>query len=271
MTFFRSHRISQALQLILAVAAPSGSPLSVRVGPTSQRAVQLRPLTLPAGVAPAWAEWCEKSTGAEAGAEMVDALRDLCGVQDELAHLLWVDLFPQLFNALTRDDKLKLNKAIVTLLSRDYHKKQELHRPNVVQTLVEGALAPPHGLIKLSPDVVKFLSKTYNVWHTGILYLEGLVAAGERDEKLFDTLAELFEQLNEDDLNATVWAKRPAAVDETRLAVTYQQFGFWTRAQEAYFNAMNKAQSALNIPKAEAALWQTRWLACARRLSQVSF
>ena len=90
--------------------------------------------------------------------DLLDPLIQLQHTDDNVAYDVWVKLFPLCWSALTRDERVDLEKGMVTLLTREYHQRQLNLRPNVVQALLEGAVrARPR--FKVPPHVMKILEQ----------------------------------------------------------------------------------------------------------------
>ena len=50
---------------------------------------------------------------------------------------MWVLVFPIVWATLQKEEQVQLAKPMIILPSKDYHRKQEDKRPNVVQALLE--------------------------------------------------------------------------------------------------------------------------------------
>lgn len=92
-------------------------------------------------------------------------------------------------------------------------------------------------------------------------------------QETFDSLAEMYEQLSEDDMAAGLW-QRKARFQETITALSYEQQGLFELAQTSYEGAMTKARDHSNSGKldprllSEYQLWEDRWMRCAKELGQ---
>ncbi len=195
-------------------------------------------------------------------------LRELFHQDTEIAYMLWVQLFPIVWNQQSKEEREKMPRVLTTFLAKEYHNKQQRSQPNVVQALLEGiSLCTPQP--KIPFELVKFLAKTYNSWHVGIKILEEYVFQDAPEDTGCDlALAELYQLLSEDDLFYSLW-KRRASIEDTKAGLTLEQHGMWQRAQEVFYNAMTSAQSGtLKAPYAESCLWEEHWIACAKRLNQ---
>ncbi|CAM8985650.1 unnamed protein product [Rhodiola kirilowii] len=202
-------------------------------------------------------------------ADLVVPLRDLAHTDANLAYNLWVLVFPIVWVTLHKDEQVTLAKPMITLLSKDYHKKQQSSRPNVVQALLEG-LQVSHPQLRMPSELIKYLGKTYNAWHISLALLESQVMLFQTDTKCAESLAELYRLLNEDDMRCGLWKKRSITA-ETRAGLSLVQHGYWQRAQSLFYQAMVKATQGTysnTVAKAEMCLWEEQWLTCATQLSQ---
>ena len=204
-----------------------------------------------------------------------DFLEPLCQLQhtdSNVAYQVWVALFPLCWSLLSRDDRSELEKGMVTLLTKDYHSRQMDRRPNVVQALLEGNVrAKPR--CKLPAHVMKFLSKTYDVWYTAATALEEaavtpLIDTAPVRESNLDALVEVYAGLQEEDFFYGTWRRRCKFV-ETNAALSYEQNGMWEKAQQLYEAAQIKARSGqVPFSQGEYMLWEDHWVLCAQKLQQ---
>ncbi|KAG7584206.1 Protein kinase-like domain superfamily [Arabidopsis suecica] len=202
-------------------------------------------------------------------ADVVIPLRELAHTDANVAYHLWVLVFPIVWVTLLKEEQVALAKPMISLLSKDYHKKQQGLRPNVVQALLEG-LQLSHPQPRMPSELIKYIGKTYNAWHLALALLESHVMLFMNDSKCAESLAELYRLLNEEDMRFGLWKKRSITA-ETRAGLSLVQHGFWQRAQSLFYQAMVKAtQGTYNntVPKAEMCLWEEQWLHCASQLSQ---
>ncbi|KAJ4844568.1 hypothetical protein Tsubulata_023584 [Turnera subulata] len=201
--------------------------------------------------------------------DLVIPLRELAHTDANVAYHLWVLVFPIVWVTLNKDEQVALAKPMISLLSKDYHKKQQASRPNVVQALLEG-LQLSHPQPRMPSELIKYIGKTYNAWHIALALLESHVMLFMNDSKCSESLAELYRLLNEEDMRCGLWKKRSITA-ETRAGLSLVQHGYWQRAQSLFYQAMVKAtQGTYNntVPKAEMCLWEEQWLYCATQLSQ---
>ena len=204
-----------------------------------------------------------------------DFLEPLCQLQhvdDETAYDIWVKLFPLCWSSLSREERMDLEKGMITLLTREYHQRQVSRRPNVIQALLEGTTrAKPR--FKIPPHVLKFLSRTYNAWYTALVSLEESAVNPVIDtpavrESNLDALVEVYAGLQEDDLFYGTWRRRCKFV-ETNAALSYEQHGMWDKAQQLYEAAQIKARTGtVPFSQGEYLLWEDHWMLCAQKLQQ---
>ncbi|KAK7350053.1 hypothetical protein VNO77_08117 [Canavalia gladiata] len=71
-------------------------------------------------------------------ADLLIPLRELAHTDANVAYHLWVLVFPIVWVTLHKEEQVTLAKPMINLLSKDYHKRQQACRPNVVQALLEG-------------------------------------------------------------------------------------------------------------------------------------
>ncbi|CAH8274165.1 unnamed protein product [Arabidopsis lyrata] len=202
-------------------------------------------------------------------ADVVIPLRELAHTDANVAYHLWVLVFPIVWATLHKEEQIALAKPMISLLSKDYHKKQQGHRPNVVQALLEG-LQLSHPQPRMPSELIKYIGKTYNAWHLALTLLETHVMLFMNDVKCAESLAELYRLLNEEDRRFGLWKNR-SITTESRAGLSMVQHGFWQRAQSLFYQAMVKAtQGTYNntVPKAEMCLWEEQWLHCATQLGQ---
>ncbi|GAB4848475.1 hypothetical protein Ancab_003180 [Ancistrocladus abbreviatus] len=202
-------------------------------------------------------------------ADLLVPLRELAHTDANVAYHLWVLVFPIVWVSLNKDEQVLLAKPMIALLSKDYHKRQQANRPNVVQALLEG-LQLSHPQPRMPSELIKYIGKTYNAWHIALALLESHVMLFTTDAKCSECLAELYRLLNEEDMRCGLWKKRSLTA-ETRAGLSLLQHGYWQRAQSLFYQAMVKAtQGTYNntVPKAEMCLWEEQWLYCASQLNQ---
>jgi transformation/transcription domain-associated protein len=204
--------------------------------------------------------------------DVIEPLSQLQHLDSNTAHEIWVALFPLYWAATPKDERTELERGMVSLLTKDYHSRQVDKRPNVVQSLLDGA-AKAWPECKIPPHVLKFEAKTYNAWYTALVQLENAAIRPELDspmvrESNLDALVELYAGLQEDDLFYGTWRRRCQFV-ETNAALSYEQNGMWDKAQSMYEMAQIKARTgAIPFSQGEYMLWEDHWVLCAQKLQQ---
>jgi transformation/transcription domain-associated protein len=203
---------------------------------------------------------------------VITPLRALLYTDATCTHRMWVSFFRAAWRAMPRKSQEDVTRSLIGTLTREHNLRQVSRRPNVVQTLLEGALAcTPR--VELPPQVVKYLGKTFNAWHTSIELLQDLLAWLPREddsirEACQDALAELYAELSEDDMFYGLWRRR-CVYAETNAAISYEQCGMWAQAQIMYESAQVKARTGvLTFTEAEYSLWEDHWVICAQKLQQ---
>ena len=90
-----------------------------------------------------------------------------------LAHKIWVDMFPQLWDLVEERHHQTLSGELGPFLSSGSHIPQTEGYRSSINTLVEGMSKcdPP---IPIRPIILKYLGKTHNLWHQAALILEGM-------------------------------------------------------------------------------------------------
>lgn len=204
--------------------------------------------------------------------DVVNPLSQLQHLDPNMAHEIWVALFPMYWSATPKDERGDLERGMVTLLTKDYHSRQIDKRPNVIQSLLEGA-AKSWPDCKIPPHVLKFEAKTYDAWYTALVQLENSAINPAVDsrtlrESNLDALVEMYAGLQEDDLFYGTWRRRCEYV-ETNAALSYEQNGMWDKAQNMYETAQIKARTgAIPFSQGEYMLWEDHWVLCAQKLQQ---
>ncbi|KAG9241802.1 hypothetical protein BJ878DRAFT_544879 [Calycina marina] len=204
--------------------------------------------------------------------DVLEPLSQLQHLNPDVAHEIWVSLFPVYWSATLKDERGELERGMVSLLTKDYHSRQIDKRPNVIQSLLEGA-AKAWPSCKIPPHVLKFEAKTYDAWYTALVQLEKAAIKPEIESALvresnLDALVELYSNLQEADLFYGTWRRRCQFV-ETNAALSYEQNGMWDSAQKMYEQAQVKARTgAIPFSQGEYMLWEDHWVICAQKLQQ---
>ncbi|WFC97412.1 transcription-associated protein 1 [Malassezia yamatoensis] len=202
---------------------------------------------------------------------ILDAVRALQYNDVHGAHALWLVLFPSIWRATPKRHQVDITRGLIGCMTRDYMMRQASQRPNVVQSLLEGALACTPA-IELPPHVVKYLGKTFQVWYTAMELLQDQLTSLRSDdavrESTQDALAELYAELSESDYFYGLWRRR-CVFPETNAALAYEQNGMYAEAQVLYEAAQAKGRSSgLPLTEAEYNIWDDHWVLSALELQQ---
>lgn len=203
---------------------------------------------------------------------IIQPVQRLLFLDPEVAHDTWVAVFPSVWSCLSRREQSDLSLHLINLLSKDYHIRQAHLRPNVVQTLLAGiqACSPP---MTLPPHLVKFLAKTFGAWYIALEILGASFDQVKDDDPtvrdyVYDSLADVYAELGEEDLFYGVWRRRCLHQD-TNIALAFEQNGMWEQASLAYESAQSKARAgSIPFSESEYCLWEDHWILSAEKLQQ---
>ncbi|KAJ6599027.1 hypothetical protein DFH09DRAFT_1388713 [Mycena vulgaris] len=203
---------------------------------------------------------------------VVQPMQRLLFLDPQAAHDTWISVFPAAWASLSRREQIDITQHTINLLSRDYHIKQADLRPNIIQTLLTGihACSPP---MILPPHLVKYLAKTFGAWYVALEILGTSLDHIKDDEHtvreyVFDSLADVYAELAEDDMFYGLWRHRCLHLD-TNIALAFEQNGMWEQASNAYEVAQSKARAGtIPFSEAEFCLWEDHWILAAEKLQQ---
>lgn len=201
--------------------------------------------------------------------DILTPLLDISYQSPEAIHKSWCNLFPIVYNSIDQKDKSDFLYAFVTLLSKDYHMRQQEGKPNVINTMLTAAGKCSD--LQLPPHLVKYLGINYDAWYSGVRILEQIEAGpitenSKIKEANRDALVEMYANLEEDDMFYGLWRRR-SKYFETNAALSYEQIGLWDKAMKLYETAQVKARSSiLPYSESEYALWEDNWILCAEKL-----
>jgi transformation/transcription domain-associated protein len=203
---------------------------------------------------------------------VLQPMQRLLYLDPQAAHDTWISVFPAAWASLSRREQIDITQHTINLLSRDYHIKQADMRPNIIQTLLTGihACSPP---MVLPPHLVKYLAKTFGAWYVALEILGASLEHIKDDEHtvreyVFDSLADVYAELAEDDMFYGLWRHRCLHLD-TNIALAFEQNGMWEQASNAYEVAQSKARAGtIPFSEAEFCLWEDHWILAAEKLQQ---
>jgi transformation/transcription domain-associated protein len=210
----------------------------------------------------------------EMPAQIHEALMYIHHYDSTFAHSAWIKILGASWTSLSTKERYEFSKSMIKFLTNDYHRRQCDQNPNVIATMLEG-IARCRPLPKLAPHVIKHLGKTFNAWHAAIEILtvsqSTLGGTKEEDrlrESTLDALCELLMELNEVDMHTGLWRRR-CQYPETNAALSFQQIGYWQRAQDMYEQAQSKGRTGtLGFSESEYCLWEDQWVRCCQKLQQ---
>ncbi|KAG9509570.1 Transformation/transcription domain-associated protein, partial [Fragariocoptes setiger] len=233
------------------------------------------------------------------------SLAQLCHLDPQLAHQVWINMFPRIWKILNEPQMTLLGREIVPFLCSGSHVLQKDCHPSALGTFMEAvALCQPS--IQIRPILLRYLGKNHNLWQRAALMLEEMChdkslevtypqparpsKANQQNvsdfdfmtlspnttiaDEAVDSLADLLELLHEEDLWVGLWRKR-AQYKETIKAITYEQHGMFSEAQETYEAAMQRQRQEFDMTstiakgmKSENRLWEKHWIRCSKELNQ---
>jgi transformation/transcription domain-associated protein len=159
--------------------------------------------------------------------QIIVSICQLCHLNADLAHQIWIQLFIQMFNLLNPKQQQNLYGELTPFVASGSHCVQKQSNLSTLNTFIESfAMAKPVSLF-LRPSLLAYLAKNHNLWHRTILLLENsLFNANElnlnnlTDEnqqhqntlqnvqhETFSSLSQLYCQLKEDDYRVGLWHK----------------------------------------------------------------
>lgn len=229
--------------------------------------------------------------------QFLHSMSQLAHMDHGLAENIWLNLFPRIWKILNDRQRETLAAEIVPFVCSGVHVVQRDCQPSALNTFVE-ALSLCQPAVAMKPCVLKYLGKSHNLWHRSSLLLEQIafengqvgaiktrkeqadmydfepsVAQNPQQEAL-DSLSEMYSLLKEEDMWAGLWQKK-AKYQETNIAISYEQQGYFEQAQGAYELAMSKYRNDHNANKPspkvlqqEVKMWEEHWIRCSKELNQ---
>ncbi|KAI9508927.1 FAT domain-containing protein, partial [Russula earlei] len=180
-------------------------------------------------------------------ADIVQPIQRLVFLDPNVAHEIWLSLFPIAWASLSRREQTETTQHLITLLSKDFHVRQMELRPNIINTLLSASNL-------CSPTI-------FCAWHAGAEILQTLNSNIKPDHALrdtvFDALVELYAEMAEDDLFYGLWRRRSLHT-ETNIGLAFEQ----NCAQ-----AKSRA-GGLAFSEQEYCLWEDHWILAAEKLQQ---
>ena len=201
--------------------------------------------------------------------KIIRPIQRILFLDPQTSHEIWAAFFPAVWSCLSKREQGEVTQHMITILSREYHTKQADLRPNVIQTLLTGiyGCSPP---MLLPPHLIKYLAKMFGAWYVCIEILESYTTISDDSSPdsvtVFESLAELYAELAEDDAFYGLW-RRGSYYQDTNMALALEQSGMWEQAAAVYENAQTKARSgAIPFVDHEYTLWEDHWMLSAEKL-----
>ncbi|XP_064401908.1 transformation/transcription domain-associated protein-like isoform X2 [Halichondria panicea] len=221
------------------------------------------------------------------------SLAHLCHLDTELAHHVWIDLFPRVWTALSDAQREVVSREVSPFMCSGAHLVQMDSHPSAVGSFLEAVVkCKPQPQIRSC--ILKYLGKTHNYWHGSALLLEERVLSEQEvagkvrqipsydgnygdqildplQQESLDSLSELYSSLSEDDMWAGLWTER-AQFPDTALAIVYESQGLFEQAQETYEQVIKQARELHNSAPAppsilpEYKVWEEHWCRCSKEL-----
>lgn len=210
--------------------------------------------------------------------DLLQPLRDLSRESVRFSYDIWVYFFSFAWSSLRHNEKEEIQKLITLLLSREYHSKQYIKYPNVIQAILEG-ISKSKSPINLSTEMLKFLGKSFKSWHIVIPILEEqlekLLQNKQSDiteiENVSGALCEIYRVLSEDGMLTGIWRNLPFT-EQSKTILSLEQHGLWVETQESLkdvIQSYNKGEIPKNqVTNSEMTLWEDHWLSTSKKLQQ---
>ncbi|CAF1230894.1 unnamed protein product [Rotaria sordida] len=222
---------------------------------------------------------------------------------DKLAHYLFIDILPKILRIISEKYRIILFQQIIQpfFISGTHLQQRDLYPYSSLNTLLEAFYMMFKNNNNLSefvpiirPIILKYIAKTHNTWHRSILLLEQYILDQQsnnesitNDETYIESLnslGELYEHLNEDDYNISLWLHRQFSPNIKLLvsnALQYEQLGLYQQALEYYtqsikhidnnqMSSSSSSSSTLNrfSQLDEYSFLEQHWIKCTKELNQ---
>ncbi|CAF0894667.1 unnamed protein product [Adineta ricciae] len=218
---------------------------------------------------------------------------------DKLTHHLFVDLLPKILRLVPEKYRIILFQQIVQpfFVSGTHLQQRDLYPYSSLNTILEAFYAMFKTSDSISefvpiirPIILKYIGKTHNTWHRSILLLEQYIidqypnheslSNDETYQESFNSLFELYEHLNEDDYNISLWLHRQFSPNINSLisnALQYEQLGLFQQALEYYTQSIKLLETE-STPSSgttnpffeldEYSFLEQHWIKCTKELNQ---
>lgn len=225
----------------------------------------------------------------EVSGSFLSTLQGLLHDDHEIAHIIWVNLFPKIWSSLNEADRVTIQTALATLLAKEYHQVQMYRKYNNIATIME-SVVQCEPLPVLRPHLVQHLGARWQAWHHALSYLElrvselrhcspsnlhsnlpGVACSVDAEfQNIHEAQTEIFRLLHEKDYLAALRKERSTSEDGCR-ATTFQQVSLYHEANDLFgillrgcFQVPNQSPSIVH----DSLVWQEGWISSARNLCQ---
>ena len=217
---------------------------------------------------------------------------------DKLTHSLFIDILPKILRIIPEKYRIILFQQIIQpfFVSGTHLQQRDLYPYSSLNTLLEAfssMFAHSQSLSEFVPIIrpitLKYIGKTHNTWHRSILLLEQYVldnqqranqASPNPDETYMESmnsLSELYEHLNEDDYNISLWLHRQLSPNVKLLvshALQYEQIGLFSHAIDYYTQSIKLLENDTTLSNNrflqldEYSFLEQHWIKCTKELNQ---
>lgn len=196
-----------------------------------------------------------EAKGPRSARDFIAPLVEAAHEDANISHTLWILMWPVVWTLLNKEQQTSLARPIISLLSKEFHNRQQVARPNVIQTLLE-ALLVSQPQPKLPAELLRYLGKGFNCWHVAISFIEQQHMSFPSDQRPFEAFVDMYRMIGDEDMVSGLWKRRPKVADDTKIGLSLTQHGFWETAQQlfedslhsSHFNIVSKRASPRDLP-----------------------
>lgn len=225
----------------------------------------------------------------ESSDSFLAAVRSLLYDDHEIADVLWSALFPKIWVSLNEADRITIERALSSLLAKEYHQLQMYRHKNNVLTLLR-AVVCCQPLPVLRPHLVQHLGARWQAWHPALKYLElrtlelhqyskihastpsatTVSATTGEMQDITSAQAELFRHLREKDYFAALRKQECTSVIGNR-ALTFEQVSLYPDAINLYSGLLKEwfqSRGSSFGRVSESLFWEEGWINSSRSMCQ---
>ena len=213
---------------------------------------------------------------------VVGSLQELSHADASVAIEMWNQVFPAMWDSLNEPEQTQLVNPLGRLLSQSYLRYQlqlpagQGYKRNIVQTLLK-AISKCQTSPLIPPELIKYIGKTFNAWHTSIAILERRLFSmdpsthPENIASLTNSLQWLYNGLNDEESQNGL-RRMTASTSDTLITLDLLAMQQWKQAQERIVQALalHSTTPATPAHALESYQWENDWVTCARELGQWS-